>query len=532
MSKTMIHRRASIIKLVGIGLLLMSGGFIMLSVEAQNTDQPTRVPSLFDPPQQPAVTEEAFNPIATTSPITTTAITPSTTATNIQPTRIQSIFDAPQQQSPTDTAPIQDDQPTRVPSIFDAPQQPADTAPTTVPSIFDTPPQAPATDGQVPSIFDAMPQTPPTDPFSGATGGVPSIFDTVTEDVIRYTGYGQPDRAYCLSCHANQFLQMSLPSGEIISVAVDEDEYLASIHGQHGTDGYRCIRCHVGMNEYPHPEVTAQTARELTIELSTSCARCHTGQYHQALDNIHAIQLASGNLNSATCSDCHGSHTIQPFRDRDTWERLDDANQTSVAMCSSCHIEVYERYAMSVHGSALLQGSQDVPTCADCHGTHNTQGAVDNAFRLFSPQICADCHADTELMAKYDISTDVFDTYVADFHGTTVMIFQSTSPDQPFNSPVCSDCHGVHNIMAMDDLASPAMKENLVITCQRCHPSATTNFPDAWLSHYPPSFERTPLVALAQAIYMVLIPMVIGGLGIFVASDVRRRRRSQGEKEN
>lgn len=517
---------ASIMNLLGIGLLLMGGGFVMLStVEGQNaqpTPTATRYVSVFDaPPQQPASTEEA----------------PATPTFAPQVTRVQSIFDAPQQ--PADTPqPVQSDQPTRVPSIFDAPQQPADTPPTQsdeptrVPSIFDTPPEQADTDEptQVPSVFDAVPAAPPTDPFSG-TGGVTSVFDTVAEDVIRYTGSGQPDRAYCLSCHANEFLQMTLPSGEVISVGVDEEAYLASIHGQHGTDGYRCIRCHVGMNEYPHPETTAQTARELTLELSTSCARCHTGQYNEVLDNVHAVELVSGNLNAATCSDCHGSHTIQPLRDRDTWVRLDSANQTSVAMCATCHVEVYDRYAMSVHGNALLQGSQDVPTCVDCHGTHDTQGAIDNAFRLFSPQTCANCHADEELMAKYDISTGVFDTYVADFHGTTVMIFQSVSPDQPFNSPVCSDCHGVHNIMAMDDLASPAMKENLVITCQRCHPSATTNFPDAWLSHYPPSFERTPLVALAQAIYMVLIPMVIGGLGIFVASDIRRRRRSTHEGE-
>jgi hypothetical protein len=81
-------------------------------------------------------------------------------------------------------------------------------------------------------------------------------------------------------------------------------------------------------------------------------------------------------------------------------------------------------------------------------------------------------------MGQYDISTDVFNTYVADFHGTTVTLFdhQGFEDEDPLfrtNMAVCSDCHGVHNIMATDDPhAGIAIKENLLITCQECHPDA------------------------------------------------------------
>jgi hypothetical protein len=47
------------------------------------------------------------------------------------------------------------------------------------------------------------------------------------------------------------------------------------------------------------------------------------------------------------------------------------------------------------------------------------------------------------------------------------------------------------------------------------------------MSHYQPSLERTPLVFLANGFYMIGIPTIIGGLGVFVASDVRRRRRDK-----
>ncbi|HLA42711.1 MAG TPA: hypothetical protein VJZ27_04715, partial [Aggregatilineales bacterium] len=234
--------------------------------------------------------------------------------------------------------------------------------------------------------------------------------------------------------------------------------------------------------------------------------------------------LAEGNQNAAVCSDCHSAHSVERLTDDATGDPLPASHMSSAQMCENCHAQIYDRYATSVHGSALLTGNTDAPACADCHGTHDTQGPSSESFRLFSPQICANCHADEKLMAKYDISTDVFDTYVADFHGTTVTIFQSTAPDQKFNTPVCVDCHGVHDIASVDSTDSPVIKENLVSTCQRCHPDATTNFPSAWLSHYQPSFRRTPLVALANLVYTVAIPAVVGGLGLFVVSDVRRRR--------
>jgi hypothetical protein len=138
-------------------------------------------------------------------------------------------------------------------------------------------------------------------------------------------------------------------------------------------------------------------------------------------------------------------------------------------------------------------------------------------------------------MEKYGISTDVLDTYLADFHGTTVTLFERTSPDQPTNKPVCYDCHGVHDIVRADDPAKGLhVKQNLLQTCQNCHPTATTNFPDAWLSHYIPDPSRNQLVYFVDLFYKVLIPGTIGGMVVFVVSDVGRRviarRRGAGHR--
>jgi hypothetical protein len=126
-------------------------------------------------------------------------------------------------------------------------------------------------------------------------------------------------------------------------------------------------------------------------------------------------------------------------------------------------------------------------------------------------------------MSKYNISTDVFETYVADFHGTTVTLFEKQSPDAATNKAVCYDCHGIHAILPPDDPESTIIKENLLKTCQQCHPDATTNFPDSWTGHYPPTFDKQPLVGAVNLFYTIIIPGTIGFMGLFVITDAGRR---------
>jgi hypothetical protein len=134
-------------------------------------------------------------------------------------------------------------------------------------------------------------------------------------------------------------------------------------------------------------------------------------------------------------------------------------------------------------------------------------------------------------MAKYKISTQVLRTYVADFHGSTVTLFEKQHPDQLTNKPVCYDCHGVHDILPPEDPKKGLhVKANLLATCQKCHPSASASFPEAWLSHYIPTRERNPLVYWARMLYAILIPGVIGSMLAFIVLDARRRRADRRQR--
>ncbi len=327
------------------------------------------------------------------------------------------------------------------------------------------------------------------------------------------------DNSTCLGCHTTPGLSVELASGETLPLIIDPQVYGASVHASQ-----TCTSCHTNIDGYPHPKVTAGDRRSFQMERYQQCRSCHEDQYRQSLDSNHARELAAGNRNAAICTDCHGAHNVT---------KADSPRQKVSTTCQKCHSAIYDQYATSIHGAALLDDSNpDVPTCTNCHGAHTQEDPTTAAFRLKSPNICGDCHANAALMQKYGISTQVFTTYVADFHGTTVTLFERQHPDQPTNKAVCTDCHGVHNIAPVTGEKTEVVKQNLLVTCQRCHPEATANFPDSWVGHFVPSPTNQPLVYYVNLFYKILIPGVIGAMLLFVGLDlvsriVRRTRRKE-----
>lgn len=323
---------------------------------------------------------------------------------------------------------------------------------------------------------------------------------------------------FCMGCHGPPDRTMTFPNGDKISISIDGDALHASVHGADNSwQELACTDCHQNTT-YPHTPITATSAREYTIEQTELCARCHETQHEGQMHSVHADALAEGNLDAATCVDCHGAH--------DTVNPSDPRSRVSET-CRQCHSTIFDEYAESVHGAALIgEDNPDVPSCIDCHGVHNIGDPTTALFRNRSPDLCATCHADATLMAKYDISIDVFETYVDDFHGTTVEIFHSNDPNVPTNKAVCFDCHGVHNIKSPSD-PDAGIKENLLVTCQQCHPDATANFSDAWTGHHRPSLRDNPLMFLVNLFYLIVIPITMVFLGFLVMTDIYRKARGR-----
>jgi len=335
----------------------------------------------------------------------------------------------------------------------------------------------------------------------------------------------QPDNSQCLACHSNPDQVYTFPNGDTISLGYDPQVYGHSVHMN-----LSCQVCHTNISGYPHPENPAQSAREYTLQYAISCNRCHPGQATEIMDSAHARLAQEGNPNTPICADCHNPHTQPPIAKDANGDPAPSEHAIIANTCAQCHSVIVETYKASVHGQGVFEeNNPDVPACHDCHGIHNIDSTRTVQFRLNSPQLCATCHTDESVMSKYGLSTDVLDTYVADFHGTTVTLFEKTGDMQETNKPVCYDCHGVHNIMAVDDPQKGLqVKENMLVACQRCHPDASENFSASWMSHYIPDPQRTPLVFFVDLFYKLFVPGVLGGMGVLVVADIIGRVRHRG----
>lgn len=326
--------------------------------------------------------------------------------------------------------------------------------------------------------------------------------------------------AACLACHQAPAADHTLPSGDVLDVTVDPAVFGASAHAS-----ISCVACHTDITGYPHPDNPGvQDIRDYALMYKDACSECHSDEHAQILESVHAAAQAEGNKFAPVCSDCHHPHTVPNIEVGEEQATVERAAETA-ATCARCHSTVYEEYLGSVHGEGVIvDRNPDTPTCTDCHGTHRIEDPQSAEFRLNSPEMCAECHTDSEKMAKYGLSTQVLNTYVADFHGTTVTLFDKAHPEGELNKPVCYDCHGVHNILAVDDPEKGIqVQENMLLVCQKCHPDATENFPASWMSHYIASPTRFPLVYYVNLFYKIFIPGVLGTMGLYVLTDVLRK---------
>jgi predicted CXXCH cytochrome family protein len=329
--------------------------------------------------------------------------------------------------------------------------------------------------------------------------------------VMRVTGERRfsSEEEYCMKCHSHH-VKMTFKNGETRSVVVDAASLQASVHSK-----LACSDCHYGFSSEEHPQRNFRSRRDYTLASSESCRRCHFDKYTKTFESIHYAMLSQGNLNAPVCVDCHGSHAISHIvKDR----------AVTGKRCQKCHQDIYNIYAQSIHGNALVnENNKDVPVCVDCHTAHTIQDPFTSDYRERIPGICSSCHADKAIVGKYGLSTDVIRTYLSDFHGVTLEFYKMQKemqkngqykPAKPM--AVCTDCHGTHNITSITGPDATVLKANLVKTCRRCHEDATENFPDTWLSHYEPSWATAPLVFTVGLLYQILLPIMVAGLTLQV----------------
>ena len=296
---------------------------------------------------------------------------------------------------------------------------------------------------------------------------------------------------YCLTCHGDpNMAPLTLPNGDSVPMYVSGDTVHNSIHGQLDM---QCQSCHTNIQSYPHSPISFNSHRELSRSYYQLCERCHSTNYDKTLDSMHATAAAEGKLEAPICTDCHGAHDVQ---------KPDQPRAHISGICGQCHKDIYEQYKNSVHGSALIQeNNPDVPVCTDCHGVHNIHDPRTDLFRVETPELCAGCHSNQQLMDKYNIKPNVYDLYKTSWHGVDVSVYKARWPTIWHNSAVCTDCHGVHDIRKTTDSASHVNPANMLATCQKCHAGAGPNWIAAWTGHNEISLQATPYLFYTKVFY-------------------------------
>lgn len=194
----------------------------------------------------------------------------------------------------------------------------------------------------------------------------------------------------CLRCHAAEGLKMKL-DGQVVSLYVNEQEYLAS---QHGTN--LCNSCHTDIIDYPHVgALKGKNLISLKQKVNENCERCHADVAKAYSNSAHDKANKAGK--AVYCWSCHGVHNILKKED----SKAAVAKKNIPETCGSCHAErILESYRESFHGKAVTLGSVKAATCVDCHGAHDILGPLEPASSVAKtnvPKTCAKCHYSAEL---------------------------------------------------------------------------------------------------------------------------------------
>src|ERR1044072_4300692 len=191
--------------------------------------------------------------------------------------------------------------------------------------------------------------------LAGLVLGVFLLLVTVTLSATPVAAASQfqgekPSDDTCLACHQQAGMTAQI-GGQPVPITIDAEHFSASVHG---TEKVACVDCHTNITGFPHPEVTASSPRDFSLQMYLTCQKCHADQYQKTLDSVHQKALAAGNTDAAVCTDCHNPHTQTRLTDKATGKLLQEARVSVPDLCAKCHSTISDAYKGSVHGAALL----------------------------------------------------------------------------------------------------------------------------------------------------------------------------------
>lgn len=306
-----------------------------------------------------------------------------------------------------------------------------------------------------------------------------------------WTGAAAPalKNSDCLECHSDKTLVSTNAAGRVKRLFVDEAQFKASRHGTN-----LCVACHADLKS-THPDDNA-AAKPVV------CATCHASQSETYGTSVHGVASRAGRADAAGCKDCHGTHDITA-----PTSPLSPLHYSRLARtCGECHPEAARQVQESVHGKALAAGRRQAPTCTDCHSEHSIENLKTGGSMKIAGEVCSRCHASERIVTRYK-SVNRVKTFFESYHGLAVQSGSARAAN-------CASCHGVHSILPSSDPRSTISKANLLQTCGKCHPGATSHFVEGKIHLDEAVADDLPsrINQWVRRFYLVLIFATIGSM--------------------
>ena len=345
---------------------------------------------------------------------------------------------------------------------------------------------------------------------------------------VAKSAHGALEAEACAGCHGDPHAVTPTAKGSFAGCASCHADALADLQkGVHapgnGGDRPNCGSCHGPAHRVlGSAEPASSVAKH---NLADTCAGCHANPDFLARHRIafarpveayrlsvHGRAVSRGVAAAPSCSDCHGSHAIRAARDPES-----KINHWSIPQtCGTCHGEIRDTFAGSVHGDAVRRGVGGAPVCTDCHGEHSIL-APSEPQSLVSPArvssvTCGRCHGDERLAEKYALPRDKVPAFADSYHGLALRAGAQSVAN-------CASCHGVHNILPSSDPRSTVHPSNLARTCGTCHPGAGARFAIGPIHVRPAGSSEHAVVRVVRVAYLFLIPLTLGFMVLHNAID-------------
>ena len=196
--------------------------------------------------------------------------------------------------------------------------------------------------------------------------------------------------------YADAIKKGPLPPGSRLGLVVDNIKaYQQSFHARPdkerpGKSKAACDDCHA-THDFHVPPKNSERRTAWHKEIPATCgAKCHEDQYETYQTSIHGEEvLEKNNMKAAVCTDCHTAHGVI----NTSSEKFKMGN---VQTCGNCHKERLATYGGTYHGQVNQLGYGYTAKCADCHGSHDIEPSKDKKSKMFVDnrlKACQKCHS-------------------------------------------------------------------------------------------------------------------------------------------